>query len=162
MTWLDVIMIVALLWGGWRGHRRGLAREAAYVGGAIAGVAVAVRAAPAIATVVQREYGWSEMVAFPIAFLVIALGIATIGVLVAPSLNRGISRLRGGTWLNRWGGALIGGLKYALFLLVILVVVTQLPWTAARQAIESSSVAIRLLSYGESVYASFQGIIPMR
>lgn len=159
MTWLDGVIIAVLVGGLWQGRRRGLFREACHIGGALAGVYLGIRTAPSVAALIEREYGVSEALVRPVAVVLIMLIVAEIGVIAGPPLERWLLGAKSGSWLNRWGGALLGLLKYGIVLLVLLVALLRIPWPEAHQVVEESGVALRLLDTGKAVYSGLDQML---
>lgn len=125
MSILDIALLVLLILGLVRGFSRGFFVEIASVVALIAGVYGAFHFSDFAATFLNERVDWNEntvnIAAFAITFIIIVLVIALAGKALTKIADFAMLGL-----LNKLLGALFGGLKVALILSVILIVLEKM------------------------------------
>ena len=125
MSVLDIALLVLLILGLVRGFSRGFFVEVASLVALIAGVYGAFHFSDFAASFLKDRVDWNEntinIAAFAITFIIIMLVIALAGKALTKIADFAMLGL-----LNKLLGALFGGLKVALILSVILIVVEKL------------------------------------
>ncbi|GGK14139.1 hypothetical protein GCM10007962_05510 [Yeosuana aromativorans] len=125
MSILDIALLVLLILGLVRGFSRGFFVEIASVVALIAGVYGAFHFSNFAATFLNERVDWNEntvnIAAFAITFIIIVLVIALAGKALTKIADFAMLGL-----LNKLLGALFGGLKVALILSVILIVLDKM------------------------------------
>lgn len=125
MSILDIALLVLLILGMVRGFSRGFFVEIASVVALIAGVYGAFHFSNFAATFLKERVDWNEntvnIAAFAITFIIIVLVIALAGKALTKIADFAMLGL-----LNKLLGALFGGLKVALILSVILIVLEKM------------------------------------
>lgn len=120
MNILDVILAVPIVWGAYRGFRKGLVYEVSTFVALFAGIYGALHysgiAEPYLETALGEDQDRLPLIAFASTFLVILIGTRLLGRIV----NRLIEWIALGL-INRSLGALFGVLKVALFMIAILI-----------------------------------------
>ncbi|MBR1630450.1 MAG: CvpA family protein [Paludibacteraceae bacterium] len=118
MNALDIVLLIILAFGTYRGFRHGLMREIATVVILVAGVFLTKRFAPYVATMLVQhevEAQHAHTLSYIIAFILIAIAIR----LCAGLLTRLIESIDLGV-INTLGGLLFGLMKYALTASIII------------------------------------------
>lgn len=125
MSILDIALLALLILGMVRGFSRGFFVEIASLVALIAGVYGAFHFSKFAASFLKKSVDWNEntvnMAAFAITFIIIVLVIALAGKALTKIANFVMLGL-----LNKLFGALFGGLKVALILSVILIVLDKM------------------------------------
>ncbi len=130
MSWLDLILILALFSYVWGGFTAGLISSIGGVFGLIIGSFVASRWYEGLAPAVQPIVGGNELVGKVAAFIVIFfLATRAVAIIVwfVNKLFNIIAIVPGLKMVNRFGGAIFGFLEGAIFLGLILQFVNRLP-----------------------------------
>lgn len=159
MTWLDIGIVMLIVLGGWRGRRRGIAREISHIGSALLGLTVGYRVAPGLADTASVTYGTDQNVAYVVAFLLLAGTITGVGIALAPRIDALLVRWKIGRRLRRWGGFVAGACKSALLLFILVIAAVQVPWSTANRAVFHSPVALWMLRAAPAVYQTAQSLI---
>ena len=118
MNWLDVLLVLPLLFGLIRGLMRGLISEIIAIVVVILGVLGARFGAPAFSAWLLAQFAWPQGVCDVVAYILLFLAIAIVLAIVAKLLNKFMKAIHLG-WANRLAGGLFGTAKYALIVLVV-------------------------------------------
>jgi membrane protein required for colicin V production len=118
MNWLDVLLVLPLLFGLIRGLMRGLISEIIAIVVVILGVLGARFGAPAFSSWLLSQFAWPQGVCDVVAYILLFLAIAIVLAIVAKLLNKFMKAIHLG-WANRLAGGLFGTAKYALIVLVV-------------------------------------------
>ena len=121
MNWLDVLIILPVLYGLIRGLMRGFVSEIIAFVVVIFGALGARLIAPPLSKVIQSGFKWPEGTCDVIAYVVIFLGIAILLSLLAKQITRLINAIHLG-WANKVLGAAFGALKATLLVLIVIFV----------------------------------------
>lgn len=125
MNILDIILLVPLLWLAYRGFKRGLIIELASLIALILGIFAAIHfswfAGDLLKDYFNLEEKYLALVSFAITFIAVVLAVYAVGKLI----EKVVDMVALG-FLNKIFGAMFGVLKAALFLSVILLVLTSL------------------------------------
>ncbi|WP_223551739.1 CvpA family protein [Aestuariivivens sp. NBU2969] len=121
MSFLDIVIVVLILFGIINGFIKGLFVEVASIVALIAGVYGAVHFSNFAAKFLSERVEWDEktinITAFAITFIIIVLAITLAGKALTKLANLAALGL-----LNRLLGAIFGGFKYALIISVLLII----------------------------------------
>ena len=118
MNWLDVLLVLPLLFGLIRGLMRGLISEIIAIVVVILGVLGARFGAPAFSAWLLAQFAWPQGVCDVVAYILLFMAIAIVLAIVAKLLNKFMKAIHLG-WANRLAGGLFGTAKYALIVLVV-------------------------------------------
>lgn len=156
MNWVDIGIIVILLFGTLTGFRQGFIVEVAGILGALLAFAVA-RAEykpvkSALASVAPHS-PWLTTISYLLVFLVV-WGAILIG---ARAVRRGVRMLMLGM-LDRLGGAIIGLVQTALVLELLLYIGKHAPNSTVRNAVKHSSLAPTFLSLAPVLHHLFPNL----
>ncbi len=109
MNFLDLLIVIPLIWFGYKGFRNGLVMELVSILSLIAGIYIAIR----FSAWVGQQLGIKGEYAATISFIITFLGVLIITYLLGKFIDGLVKKLSLG-FLNRLGGLLIGVFKTAL------------------------------------------------
>lgn len=119
MNYFDIIIIIPLLWGAFKGFKKGLIIEAASLIALFLGVWGGVKFSSVSANFLGEMFNISEklmpLISFSVTFIVIVIAV----FLLAKLLQRFIKMVALGT-INKVAGAAFGVLKFGLIISVLL------------------------------------------
>lgn len=120
MNYLDIIFAVPLVWGIFRGFKKGLVIEVASLIAAVAGVWGAVHFSYFISDLMNLTSPYSPLISFAITFVIIVIIVFLIAKLIEKSIN-----LLALGFLNKLAGAFFGFLKIAFILSILLLIINK-------------------------------------
>ena len=115
MSWLDVVIAVPLLWALYKGYTEGVILQLGGIVGLLIGVWLAFRYGRTLGLMLKLEPSLAAVV----GFIVIVAGVLIVIGLVG-RLARGLFKITGLGMYAPVGGVVLGGLKMALILSVLL------------------------------------------
>lgn len=115
MNWLDVIIIVPLLWALYNGYRKGIVSQVGYIVGIVVGVLLAYYLGDAVTSWMNVNSTAGKVVTY-----VAVAGVAIFGVILAARMISQAFRSAGLGVADRIGGALLGFVKVWLLICVAL------------------------------------------
>ncbi|MGC8510923.1 MAG: CvpA family protein [Acidimicrobiales bacterium] len=142
MSWVDVVVVVLVALGVWRGYAHGALRQVGAFAGFVAGFYVGGRAAPALSTSLTSS-AWRPLVALGIV-LVAAVAGSALGRAVGSVLGRALRELHVGL-VDRVAGAVVGGVGAAIACWMAAGLLSATSWGSLAPAIQNS-VALRTLN----------------
>ena len=119
MNWLDVLIVLPLVFGLVRGLMHGLISEIIAFVVVILGALGSWLAAPPFSAWLLKQFAWPENVCDVVAYVLIFIGIAIILSILAKLLTNLLKAIHLG-WANRLLGGIFGVLKYGVVLLVVI------------------------------------------
>lgn len=125
MSYLDIILLLPLVYGLIRGLMRGIVKEIFAIVGIILGIVVARMFAGDAAVWLQQLSSWDVNLLKPIAAFVIFMAVALLCNLLAGLLTR-LIKMISLSWVNRLVGGLFGVAKWALIVVVIVACIDML------------------------------------
>lgn len=125
MGTLDILILIVLLIGMVKGWMSGFFRQAASTAGLLIGLVLAAMLYTAVGDRLAPHIGVNTGVAYALAFILIWIGVPVALSVVAYVLTKAAEILCLGG-INRLGGAILGGLKYALIFSCLLNVMVRL------------------------------------
>lgn len=125
ICWLDVVIILPLLFGLIRGLMRGLIAELNAVLAVLLGVIGTRMWGPDFAGWIQNAFGWNSTVCTILAYVILFFAIAIIINLIGQALQKLMKAIKMG-WINRLVGGICGTIKWAVIVLVIVFIIGQL------------------------------------
>jgi len=125
ICWLDVIILLPLIYGLIRGLMRGLITEINAVLALILGIIGARMVGSQLALWIQHTSDWHIQICNILSYVTIFLCIAIILYLIGAALQKLLKAIKLG-WVNRLLGGLCGTLKWAIIVMVLVFVVGQL------------------------------------
>jgi len=124
ICWLDVIILLPVLYGLIRGLMRGMIAELNAVLALVLGIIGARVWGPALALWMQHANNWSMQLCSVLSYITIFLAIAIVLNLIGAALQKLLKAMKLG-WVNRLMGAICGVLKWSIIVLVLIFVVGQ-------------------------------------
>lgn len=122
MHFIDILLLVPLLWGAWKGFSKGLIIEVATLGALLLGVWGGINFSDYMAEVLTNNFEFDEqylpILAFALTFLLILALVFAVGKLA----ERFVNVLALGM-INKLAGGAFGILKVAVITSVLLVIV---------------------------------------
>lgn len=118
MTWLDILIIIPLVFGLVRGLMKGLIVEVTSIVGIILGFLGAKWWSAAFASWLMMQFEWSETACIVIAYAVLFAGIALALNIVARLLSKLFQKIHLG-WLNRILGGVFGAAKWGIVIVAL-------------------------------------------
>lgn len=119
MNYFDIIIIIPLLWGAFKGFKKGLVVEVASIVALFLGIWGGVKFSSVSASYLGDMFSISEklmpLISFAVTFILIVILVFTLAKL----LQKVIKMVSLST-INKIAGALFGALKFALIISVIL------------------------------------------
>jgi uncharacterized membrane protein required for colicin V production len=154
MGWFDLIVLLFLIGAVLQGYRRGLVLQAASLVCYAVSIWLAYLFADDLAPVVAEEWplpktGQTALLTFlkvdkllytVLAFFVLMIGIRLVLSLVVTLINQ-VTKLPVVSTLNRSGGVLFAVAKLTVITVVIVHMLTVLPWATGQTAMKESVVA---------------------
>ena len=161
MNWIDLVLLIILAIFILRGISKGLFREVFALAGIFVGVIVSINRYAVVGEAINQELPvFSLKLASLIAFVLIFVGIALLGVLLGAVLHSMARRVMG-RLLDGGGGALVGLLEGALICSVILLVVSVSPLSGkVSKWTKGSALAPYLMRLGPSIYDGLMRVTP--
>ncbi len=119
MNYFDIIIIIPLLWGGFKGFKKGLVIEAASLIALFLGVWGGVKFSSVSANYLGEMFSISEkimpLISFSVTFILIVIAVFALAKLLQ-KLVKAVAL----STVNKIAGGAFGALKFALILSVIL------------------------------------------
>jgi len=125
MSYLDLILALPIVFGLIRGFMKGMIVELTSIMALILGVYGAILFSNSVAQFLHKQFDWSKEIIAIIAFVLVFAAILILVHLLARVIERGIKLAALGV-VNKLAGALIGGLKMALVVSVLLLIVDKI------------------------------------
>ena len=151
MGWLDILIIVGLVFATLAGLKTGLIKVVLTLAGLIVGVILAGQFYLPLSE--RLTFITSTAVAGIVAFAIIVVGVMILAAIVAGILRRTVEAIMLG-WLNRIGGAAFGLVLGAIFWSAALV--AWVKFIGPAEVIVESGVATFLLS----IFPIILGLLP--
>lgn len=122
MNYIDIILIIPLLWGLYKGITKGLIIEAASL--IALGLAVwgGIKFTDFLTVYIRAEFDWNTKYLPVISFAIIFLGILITVYAIAKLLERVVKAASLG-FLNKLAGGVFGVLKFGLILSILIFVI---------------------------------------
>ncbi len=148
MNWLDILILVPLLWGAYNGFKKGLISQVFGTLGLVVGIWIGTHypelAEVFLEGVVNDEY--LKIVSFVVIFLTVVIVTALLSKLVEKLVN--FVQLK---MLNKLGGIIVGVAKILLFMLIFVFILEN--WPTVGKLINADQKS-KSLVYSKLVYVS--------
>lgn len=119
VNYLDIIILLPIIYGLVRGLMRGFVVECTAIIAIVLGIIAAKLWAPPFAVKILQVLEMPEGLAQSLAYVLLFVGVTLFCKAIARLVHRFLKAISLG-WLDRLAGGLFGGLKWALILSVIL------------------------------------------
>jgi len=124
ICWLDILILLPLVYGLIRGLMRGMIAELNAVLALVVGVVGARLWGPQLALWMQNTYHWQLHLCNTLSYISIFLVVAIVLNLIGAALQKLLKAIKLG-WVNRLLGAVCGTLKWSIIVLVLIFIVGQ-------------------------------------
>lgn len=151
MNYLDIIFALPLVWGIFRGFKKGLVIEVASLVAAVAGVWGAIHFSYFISGILNLTSPYSPLISFAITFVIIVIVVFIFAKLLEKSVN-----LLALGFINKLAGAFFGFLKIAFILSILLLIINKA--TADKPLIPEETQKGSVLYQPISIFAPY--VIP--
>ena len=145
---VDLVLLLLLLLGAWRGFTKGLILSVASLVGLVGGIWAASHCSSLVADSLAAQISWSDntihMAALAITFLLVVAGVHLLAKLLEKTLELVALGL-----VNKLAGAAFGLLKVGLVLSFLIALLNQ--WTGPRMWLPESEVPSVLLGPVEAI-----------
>ena len=119
MTYLDIALLIPLVWGGVKGFKKGFIIEIATLIAFVGGIYIGIKFTDAGALYLRNEFAWDLPYLTIIVFTIIFIGVILGVHFIAKLLEKGIKLIALGM-VNRIAGALFACFKYIIILSVLI------------------------------------------
>jgi len=119
MNWVDLLLIIPLLWGLYKGFSKGFIIEAATLIAFVLAIWGAVKFHDFLSSWMADSLGWTSKYLPVISFAVIFIGVILIVIGIAKLAEKFVKAVSLG-FLNKLGGAIFGMLKFGLLMSMII------------------------------------------
>jgi membrane protein required for colicin V production len=119
MKVIDIIIVVPVIWGLYKGFTKGLITEVAQVAALVLGVLLGTKLSYLLSDVLVNNAGLSEKYVPLVSFVIIFIAVL-VGVFMLAKALTGMTKKIALGWLNTIGGAAFGGLKFLLVIGIVL------------------------------------------
>ena len=145
---IDMILLLVLLVGAWRGFTKGLILSVASLVGLVGGIWAASHFSSLVADALAAQISWSEntihMAALALTFLMVVVGVHLLAKLLEKTLELVALGL-----VNKLAGAAFGLLKVGLVMSFLIAMLNQ--WAGPRRWLPESEVPSVLLGPVEAI-----------
>jgi len=125
MSYIDIAIIIPLIWGLYRGFVKGLIIQVASLISLILGIYIGVKFSDVASALLQENFTLDKqylgIISFVITFIVVVVGIHFIAKLLEKIVNMVAMGI-----FNKLLGSLMGAAKYGLIISVLLVIVNSI------------------------------------
>lgn len=119
MNWLDIVLIIPILWGFYRGFKKGLVVEAGTLVALIGGIYCAMNFSNYAAGYLKKHFGWTSdylhFASLLVTFVLVVILVIVIARLITAGMDAGAL-----TPINKVLGALFGALKFAFIFSILI------------------------------------------
>lgn len=158
MSFIDIIIILFLLWGAIEGFLKGLIIEVATLAGLIFGVYLAIRYSPYTEEILRDFLNvtsrYIAYIALAVTFVVVVAGVYVIGKL----LTKLVDILTLG-WVNKLIGSVFGILKYMVIVCVLLLILDAVNGKfefLSEETLQKSKLFSPFLNFAQNIYNSIR------
>lgn len=158
MSFIDIIIILFLLWGAIEGFLKGLIIEVATLAGLIFGVYLAIRYSPYTEEILRDFLNvtsrYIAYIALAVIFVVVVAGVYVIGKL----LTKLVDILTLG-WVNKLIGSVFGILKYMVIVCVLLLILDAVNSKfefLSEETLQKSKLFFPFLNFAQNIYNSIR------
>lgn len=121
MNFIDIVIVIPLLWAIYKGFRKGLVIEIASLAALILGIYGGIHFSDAVADFLQSKFNWNSDYMPLISFTITFLGIVILVHLVGKVVEKVVDLVALGI-VNKIFGAAFGLIKVAFILSVIVII----------------------------------------
>lgn len=158
MSFIDIIIILFLLWGAVEGFLKGLIIEVATLASLILGVYLAIRYSPYTEEILRDFLNvtsrYIAYIALAVTFVVVVSGVYVIGKL----LTKLVDILTLG-WVNKFIGSVFGIVKYMVIVCVLLLILDAVNSKfefLSEETLQKSKLFFPFLNFAQNIYNSIR------
>ncbi len=158
MSFIDIIIILFLLWGAIEGFFRGLIIEVATWAGMVLGVYLAIRYSPYTEGILRDFLNvtsrYIAYIALAVTFVVVVVGVYVMG----KALTKLVNVLALG-WVNKLTGSVFGVLKYVVIVCVLLLILDAVNSKfefLSEETLQKSKLFYPFLKFAHNIYNSIR------
>ncbi len=158
MSFIDIIIILFLLWGAIQGFSKGLIIEVATLAGMVFGVYLAIRYSPYIEEILRDFLNvtsrYIAYIALAVTFVVVVAGVYAMGKILTKLVN--ILALG---WVNKLIGSVFGILKYVVIVCVLLLILDAVNGKfefLSEETLQKSKLFSPFLNFAQNIYNSLR------
>lgn len=122
MNWIDLIILIPIIWLGWRGFRKGLIIEIFTLLALLVGLYIGINFSDFAADILRTKVGFTSdyvpVIAFTITFLCVGAIVYFAGVMIEKAVNLVAMKM-----VNKVLGMVLGIIKALFFISVIIVII---------------------------------------
>jgi membrane protein required for colicin V production len=122
MSYIDLLILIPIVWGCIRGFMKGLVIELATLAGLILGIIASFYFASDLGELLRQYFSFGASAARIIASILIFTGVMLIAWLIGKAIEKTVELIALG-WLNKLLGAVVGIVKGAVVAALLLYVV---------------------------------------
>ncbi|HKL02870.1 MAG TPA: CvpA family protein [Cryomorphaceae bacterium] len=126
--YIDIVLIIFILWGMLRGFKRGFIIELCTLMALVLGIFGAAHFGVEMSGYLEREYNADSRVSLVLAFAILFAGIV-IAVFIFGKVLEGLIKLVALNMVNKVAGLVFGGLKFALILSGLIFIINGFPFS---------------------------------
>lgn len=120
MNAIDIVIIIPLLWGAYKGFTKGLIAEVAQIAALLLGIFCALKFSGYASSLLVEKFGMTNQYTPVIAFGIIFLLVVIFVFLISKLVNRLLEKVALGT-VNKILGAAFGIAKFTLILSIVFI-----------------------------------------
>jgi len=125
MSYIDIAIIIPLLWGFYQGFVKGFIIQIASLISLVLGIYIGVKFSDVVSSLLQDNFTMDKqylgIISFVITFIVVVVGIHFIAKLLEKIINMVAMGI-----FNKLLGSLMGAAKYGLIISVLLVIINSI------------------------------------
>ncbi|PCH93090.1 MAG: colicin V production protein [Bacteroidetes bacterium] len=125
MSYIDIVIIIPILWGLYRGFVKGLVIQIASLISLILGIYIGVKFSDIASSLLENNFTMDKqylgIISFVVTFLVVVVGIHFIAKLLEKIINMVAMGI-----FNKLLGSLLGAAKYGLIISVLLLIINSI------------------------------------
>ena len=144
MNYIDIILIIPLLWGLYKGFSKGLIIEAASIAALGLAIWAGIKFSDFLTGYIHARVSWNTHYLPVISFAVIFLGILILVYAIAKLMERLVKAVSLG-FVNKLAGGIFGMLKFGLILSMLIFVLTAIESSFGGQLVRGETKQKSLL-----------------
>lgn len=141
MNFLDIIIIIPIIWGAYKGFSKGLISELSTLTALILGIWGAISFSSFIANFLINNFNFSDkyvpIISFALTFILIIIAVHFIAKLLT-KLIKAVSL----NFLNKITGAAFGILKFGLIISIVIVIINKINSDLKFMSVETTNNSI--------------------
>lgn len=162
MNVIDYILIVPVLWGGFRGFKNGLISEGGTVLALVLGIWISVRFSDTFGEYMSQFFDVSEQYREVLAFTLLFLGVVILCFIITRLLVRFFEAIKL-KWLDTLLGVLFGAFKYVIVLAFLCFLLHTLITRYSNKPIETTELSLFFKPMAHSAESLLEGnmVVPI-